>query len=398
MNEVDLKDLKIRHEPIVAQRKPRLLLGLALFLAGVVVGYLGYELLINGSFLAGSASPATATEGETSSWKAGSTKAGNEVVSPTTPRTPEQQSFTEGGWIEVPSYHPIVVSSLVPGRLEELHVLEGQHVAQEEVIGRLYTIDLEDELDRAKAELAVASAQLERLRAGFRVQEVAKAAADLEAMEADVALRERVVTRTRELLETGAVSLEDLDRDEAAYREAKARTEALRQEYLLKREGSRIEDVQAAEAEVERRSVLVELARNHLSYTEIRSPVDGVVLERFVTPGTYIPTNNPRIVSLYDPGDLQVRVDVRQENIGSVSLGQEVEVFTDVEPGRTYAGTVIRLEPLADFKKNTIQVKVKIKAPSRNLYPEMIARIRFSKSTEREEENHDDEQADGANR
>jgi HlyD family secretion protein len=173
------------------------------------------------------------------------------------------------------------------------------------------------------------------------------------------------------------VSAEDLERDAAACKSALAMRDALKQELLLKEEGSRVEDIQAAEADVQRRRALLELARNRFNYTVVRSPIEGVVLERYVTPGTYIPAGNPRIVSLYDPKDLQVRVDVRQENIAAVFVGQEVEVFTDVEPGRAYTGTVIRIEPLADFKKNTIQVKVKLHDPSEKLYPEMIARIRF---------------------
>ncbi|MBU0756233.1 MAG: hypothetical protein KJ645_13915, partial [Planctomycetes bacterium] len=54
-----------------------------------------------------------------------------------------------------------------------------------------------------------------------------------------------------------------------------------------------------------------------------------------------------------------------------------VGVETDVEPGRTYMGEVIRIEPLADFKKNTIQAKIRLLETSDKLHPEMIARTRF---------------------
>ena len=190
-------------------------------------------------------------------------------------------------------------------------------------------------------------------------------------------LKKKVLERTRSLLSSGAVSSEDLDRDEAAHSRLIAQRNALEQDLLLKEEGSRVEDIQAAEADYRRSLAVVELARNQLSYATVTSPFDGAVLERFVTPGTWIAAQNPRIVSLYDPGDLQVRVDVRQENIGGVFVGQTVDVYTDAELDRAYAGRVIRIEPMADFKKNTIQVKVKILDPSENLYPEMIARIRF---------------------
>ena len=48
---------------------------------------------------------------------------------------------------------------------------------------------------------------------------------------------------------------------------------------------------------------------------------------------------------------------------------------------KIYTGTVIRIEPLADFKKNTVQVKVKISNPSEKLHPEMIAKVRFRTKT-----------------
>jgi HlyD family secretion protein len=305
----------------------------------------------------------------------------SENPDPDDPQTPSLESFTEGGWVEVPSYHPVVVSALIPGRLEELHVLEGSPVKKGQVIGRLYEKDIEDALDQARAEKAAAEADLARMKAGFRVQEVEQSRADVEAAEAEVKLKEQILRRTQGLMETGAVSAEDLDRDLAAFEIAKAKLETLRQELFLKEEGFRKEDIQAAEAEFNRRMALLELARNRLDYTIIKSPMDGRVLERYVTPGTYIPAGNPRIVSLYDPADLQVRVDVRQEHIAGVFIGQAVEVVSDVEPDRSYKGKVIRIEPLADFKKNTIQVKIKLLETSEHLHPEMITRIRFLRSS-----------------
>ncbi len=362
MSEVDLNDLKINHGTTGKKARFPVLIVILLFPAGLVVGYLAADFWPLSNEETVQKDPVAAV--------------GNNPVNPE-PEEPEPESFTEGGWIEVPSYHPVVVSSLIPGRLDELLVLEGSRVKKGDVIARLYEKDLTDALRRAEAEAGSARANMERLKAGFRVQEVEKARADLAALDSDVTLKKKILERTRSLLSSGAVSREDLDRDEAACKTSLARRNALEQELLLKEEGSRVEDIEAAEADYNRSLADVELARNQLSYATVTSPFDGAVLERFVTPGTWIAAQNPRIVSLYDPNDLQVRVDVRQENIGGVFVGQTVEVFTDAELDRAYEGRVIRLEPMADFKKNTIQVKVKIHAPSENLYPEMIARIRF---------------------
>jgi RND family efflux transporter MFP subunit len=109
----------------------------------------------------------------------------------------------------------------------------------------------------------------------------------------------------------------------------------------------------------------------------VKSPAKGVVLSRHVTAGHSLSADNRAVVSLYDPEDLQVRVDVRQENAARVRIGQTVEVTTDAEPDRRYRGTVIRVDPLADLRKNTIQAKVKLAETGPRLHPEMICRVRF---------------------
>jgi HlyD family secretion protein len=283
----------------------------------------------------------------------------------------------EGGWIEVPSYHPIVVSALVAGRVEDLLVLEGATVKEGDVIARLYARDYRDALRKAEAAVSEARAALDLLLAGYRVEDVEKARADAARLAEETALAEKVVARTRGLVPSGAASAEELERDEAALEVARAKLAAAKQELARFVAGYRKEDVAKARATLARTEAERDLAKARLSYCEVRSPASGIVLERHVTPGTWLASGNPRIVSLYDPRDLQVRVDVRQENAGRVRVGQRVDVKTQAEPDVAYRGTVIRVEPLADFKKNTIQAKVKIEDPSPALHPEMICRVEF---------------------
>jgi multidrug resistance efflux pump len=285
--------------------------------------------------------------------------------------------FTEGGWVEVPSYHPIMVSSLVPGRVEELLVLEGGEVTEGQVVARLWARDLEDEVRLKEAVVSEARAALDLVTAGYREEDVARALADVDRLAEEVRLAEKVLARTRTLVESGAASREDLDRHETAVATAKARLRAAREEHARLAAGFRVEEVEQARAALARAEADRDLARSKLSYAEVRSPSAGVVLERFVTPGTSLGAGNLRVISLYDPDDLQVRVDVRQENAGRVHVGQAAEVTTEAEPGKAYRAEVIRVEPLADLKKNTIQAKLRIAEPGGRLHPEMICRVRF---------------------
>ena len=286
--------------------------------------------------------------------------------------------FGEGGWVEVPSYHPIIVSALIPGRVDELLVLEGSRVEKDQVVARLYRKDLERDFRRAEAEVDEARARLALLKAGYRKEEVAKARVEVARLEEEVSLAEKVLARTRELVPSGAASREDLDRHASALQVAQAHVDAAREELGRLESGFRVEEVDQATATLARTEAARDLAEAKLSYTEVKSPAAGVVMARFVTAGTWLSASNPRLVSLYDPKDLQVRVDVRQTNRTQIFVGQKAQVSTEAEPGRVYEGKVIRVEPVADFKKNTIQAKIRLLDPSESLHPEMICRVRFA--------------------
>lgn len=56
---------------------------------------------------------------------------------------------------------------------------------------------------------------------------------------------------------------------------------------------------------------------------------------------------------------------------------QRTEISLDAEPGKTYVGRVIRIQPRASLQKNTVQVKVSIENPSPMLRPDMSAKVSF---------------------
>ncbi|MCU0725813.1 MAG: efflux RND transporter periplasmic adaptor subunit [Planctomycetes bacterium] len=293
------------------------------------------------------------------------------------PRGAASGDVTEGGWIEVPSYHPIVVSALIPGRVEKLLVLEGSPVAEGDTVAVLYDADLREEIRLAEADAAEKRARFDLLAAGYRPEEIERARAESEAAVEEAKLAEKVLGRTRDLVPAGAASREDLDRDEAALATARARARAKDEDRKLLEAGYRKEEIAEAAAALARSDAERDLAKLRLSWVTVKSPAKGVVLSRHVTAGHSLSADNRAVVSLYDPEDLQVRVDVRQENAARVRIGQTVEVTTDAEPDRRYRGTVIRVDPLADLRKNTIQAKVKLAETGPRLHPEMICRVRF---------------------
>lgn len=147
--------------------------------------------------------------------------------------------------------------------------------------------------------------------------------------------------------------------------------------------------VDAARANVRQAEGAVQYARSQLEWTEIRSPIDGVVLEKLVdagelvTPQSFGGTRGPStaVLAVADPNDLQVEIDVNESDLAKVTLAQRCRVSPEAYPDRAYGGFVAEIAPEANRQKGTLQVKVQIEKPDRFLTPELSARVDFLKDS-----------------
>ena len=119
-------------------------------------------------------------------------------------------------------------------------------------------------------------------------------------------------------------------------------------------------------------------AELQLSRTVINAPMSGKILSLAARPGTKLMGLAPgalqdasTVVTMYDPAQLQVRADVRLENVAQVLKGQKVEIATPAVPG-TVVGRVLAITSLTDIQKNTLQVKIAIDSPPAVLKPDML--------------------------
>lgn len=150
-----------------------------------------------------------------------------------------------------------------------------------------------------------------------------------------------------------------------------------------------LEAARAALREVEAQYALM---KTYLDWTVIRSPIDGIVLERLVdanelvVPQSFGGTRGPStaLIALADPNNLQVELDLNESDLGKVYLGQECVVRPEAYPERRYGGYVAEIAPEADRQKGTLQVKVQIREPDRYLIPELTARVDFRRETHAE--------------
>lgn len=233
------------------------------------------------------------------------------------------------------------VAPKVGGRLERLHVDIGQAVERGQVIAELDADEHLQQVEQARAELAVAEAG------------VAEA-------ESALAGRERNHQRIRQLREQQVASASELDAAEAELRAQEAR-------------------LRVAQAQVNQREAALRAAEVRLTYTTIRATWQGeanvrVVGERFVDEGTTVAANTP-LVSVIDIHDLVAVIHVAERDYPRLRIGQSATVRADPYPGQRFAAEIVRLAP--QFREESRQARVEVRVPNPDglLKPGMFVRV-----------------------
>ena len=141
----------------------------------------------------------------------------------------------------------------------------------------------------------------------------------------------------------------------------------------------------SAEAALQQANGARRLLETWTDWCVIRSPVDGVVLERLVdanelvTPQSFGSGRGPStsLLAVADLSDLQVEVDLGESDVAKISLGQKCVVTPQAFVDRRYEAVVAEIAPEASRQKGTLQVKVRILKPDRFLTPELTANVDF---------------------
>jgi HlyD family secretion protein len=129
------------------------------------------------------------------------------------------------------------------------------------------------------------------------------------------------------------------------------------------------------------------LAQTYVDWCTIRSPINGVVLEKLVDPNELVApqsfggTRGPStaLIAIADPQDLQVEIDLNEADLSKIALNQQCRVSPEAYPDKTYNGYVAEVAPEANRAKGTLQIKVQIRNPDKFLTPELSAKVDFLK-------------------
>lgn len=318
---------------------------------------------------------------------------------------PQQVKVVALGRIE-PASRVIDVATAEAGRIDRLEVGKGDEVQAGQVLAYLDTYDVRRaERDVAASQLAEARAQLaaETTLGNSQVQEastrvgqidgpqqaaIAAQQSAVESLQAELSVAEIDLARFQELNESGAISRQELDRQQATVNSLRAdlgNAQATKQRL----EQARLSDMRNAEAQVDsaratttRAQVASQvdsaaqnlaLAEAQLARTIVRSPQAGQVLDVLAYPGEAVSPADGPILALGDTRQMVVVAEVYETDIGLVKLGQPVTITSrNGAFGETLTGTVSEIglqiakndvlddDPAANADARVVEVRVQV--------------------------------------
>jgi HlyD family secretion protein len=335
--------------------------------------------------------------------------------------------FTQAGHN---SDHRIVVSGNIeltevniafktPGRLIERAVDEGYTVKKGELIARLdrdqllaerdreaaglqsaksqllqaeTSLDWEKEnlaadLQQRKADLDSYEARLQELKNGSRPQEIQEAKATVDSAQSEFERAKRDWERAQTLYKNDDISTAQYDQYRNRWESGEAALKQTRERQALVLAGPRVEQIEAAAAQVERaRAALrmsesnalevkrreqelplrraeiaraqasLELIESQLADTVAVSPVDGVVLVKAADVGEVLAAGTT-VVTIGDIDHPWLRAYINETDLGRVKLGTKAKITTDSYPGKVYEGRVSFIASEAEFTPKQIQTQ-----------------------------------------
>ncbi len=263
----------------------------------------------------------------------------------------------------------VEVKSKASGIVKKLLVDYGDRVKKGQLLAQLDKIEIEAQVEQSKAGLEAAQASLQSSQADFE-------RAKVDAEGPDVPLLKRAYDRAVNMAKDGVVSTSALEDAQKNYELALNKQNVSKaQVTVLKAK------IAQSQANVAQDQANLKQLEEQLSYTDIISPIDGIVLSRDVQMGDAVSSilvlgsSATLVMTLGDTSEVYVKGKVDESDIGKVYLGQRARIKVESFKDKTFDGKVTKISPMGVEKDNvtTFEVRVSIQNPGGELKAEMTA-------------------------
>lgn len=218
------------------------------------------------------------------------------------------------------------ISSKIPARVLEIKVSEGDVVSRGDTLVILEAPDVRAKLAQAEAAYNAARAIEQKARTGARQEQIQGAYELWQKAIAGREVAEKTYNRVNRLFESGVMAEQKRDEALANYRAMIASEKAAKSQYDMAVNGSRHEDISAAQAQVSRAEGAVSEVASYIDETVLVASADGVVTEIFPEEGELVGAGAP-IMNVSKTDDMWFTFNVREDMLPGLSVGKEVTVY-----------------------------------------------------------------------
>jgi len=263
---------------------------------------------------------------------------------------------------------PKTQSAIMPkisAPVRSFKVNRGDHVSAGQVVAELENKDLQAAKADSQGALQQAEAQYSTVAGATVPEEVTKAQQDVQAAKEAVDAAKKVFDSRQELLRQGAIARKLVDDANVAYVQAQSQYNVAQQHLKAVTNVSREQEIKNAQGQLDSAKSKYQGAEAQLSYSEIRSPIAGIVADRPLYAGEMASAGNPLMV-IVDISTVVARANVPVAQAASLKVGGDATI-TQTDTGIELPGKITVVSPAVDPATTTVQVWVEAKNPGERL-------------------------------
>ncbi len=287
------------------------------------------------------------------------------------------------------------VAPTVAGKIVEVNFDVGSYVQKGSVLVRLDNRDAQLRIEQAQAQVvqqekavgtAIAALRQAQIRLNVKDGEVfnIETFSQVKSTLANLKLAEIELVRAQRLFDTGDVSKASLDQRRAQRDALLGQLDESRSNAAVATRAINSAEAQVAAARsgVRTAQVQVDQAKKGLTDTAIYAPISGFVSERVADPGEYISPSAPntKIATIVRTSTLRMRIEIPEQSIARVAIGQGISLQTSAYPDRSFAGTIVRILPNLNVTARTLTVEAEVANGDGLLKPGQFATVRITQS------------------
>jgi membrane fusion protein (multidrug efflux system) len=239
------------------------------------------------------------------------------------------------------------VAPKVGGYVIEIPVTDNQHVNAGDLLARIDQRDYKIAVDQAKAQVAVAQANIDNVQAQLDSQreQIKQAQAQVDQAQAQLQFSQQEETRARDLVEKGAGTVQREQQTRSDLQSQSANTTRAKAASIAAELGVKTLDAQleSARAQLQQAQAQLDQANLNLQYTSVVAAQSGRVVKLSGAAGTFAIAGQS--LMMFVPDDVWVVANYKETQLADMRPGQRVEVRIDAYPGRKLTGQVASVQP-----------------------------------------------------